>query len=633
MITIPENVLYLMNKLLEHGFKSYIVGGCVRDCLRGVIPNDWDITTDALPDDIINCFTEHNLVTAGIKHGTVAVVLDGILYEITTFRHDGAYTDNRRPDNVEFIKDIRGDLQRRDFTINAVAYNSTDGYIDYFGGMDDIKNGVIKCAGDPDARFKEDALRIMRAVRFSAVLGYAIDPVTKTAMYNNKNLLRNIAVERIMAETNKIIACDNYRGILTEYAELLPPMKTENIIYADEFIVRLALLFDPETMRNLRYDNKTIKIVRTIHEIDETINLRKTVTKAGMKIFRYWCDYKYALTADKKYRNHKKIKPINLQINGRDLLDIGFRNSANIGDALDVLLDDVIAGKVKNNKNSLLKWSKQYMKTLYISDLDGTLLNADAGLSQYTLENLNQLIADGLNFTVATARSASTAPTILNGLNLNLPIILMNGVCVYDLKSRSYIHSYKLNKDSCRFLFDTLNEFNLYGFLYSLGSIYYINADSVHASNFVEERIRKYGKVFTKVDSFDECINDTLVHFSVADSYENLIEIYAKLSVDLNLNVEFYQDIYDKNYWYLEICDVNASKYNAVKFLRERYNFDKIIGFGDNLNDIPMFKACDYSCAVANAKAEVKSHADEIIDSNINNGVVNWIIRQSGSLN
>ena len=631
MITISENVLYLMNKLRDHGFKSYIVGGCVRDSIRGVIPYDWDITTDALPDNIINCFHEHNIVTAGIKHGTVAVILDHQMYEITTFRHDGTYSDNRRPDNVEFIKDIHGDLQRRDFTMNAIAYNPDTGYIDYFGGMDDIRNGVIKCVGDPDSRFKEDALRIMRAVRFSAVLGYKIDPDTKMAMYNNKNLLRNIAVERIMVEINKIIASDNYCSILEEYAELLPQIN--NIIYADEFIVRLALLFTPETMKNLRYDNKTIKAVQTIHEIDENINLRKTASKVGKEIFRYWCNYKYALTNDKKYLAHKKIKPVNLQVNGDDIVKAGFRRGSNIGDVLDHLIDDVIAGKVKNHKRTLIEWSKQYLKTLYISDLDGTLLNADAELSQYTLDKLNQLIADGINFAVATARTAMTVPTILNGLNLNFPVILMNGVCVYDLNSRSYIHSYKLNKNSCRFLFDTLNEFGLYGFLYSLEKVYYVNADSPHAANFMEERRRKYGKMFTKVDSFDECINDTLVHFSVADSYENLIELYAKLSVDLNLNVEFYQDIYDKDYWYLEICDINASKYNAVKFLRERYNFDKIIGFGDNLNDIPMFKACDYSCAVANAKAEVKSHADETIDSNIDDGVVNWIIPQSKSLN
>jgi|GEM_PF-237817 HAD-superfamily hydrolase, subfamily IIB len=631
MITIPNNVSYLMNKLNTNGFKAYIVGGCVRDSLRGVTPHDWDITTDALPDDIINCFNEHTLVKAGIKHGTVAVVLDCEMYEITTFRHDGTYTDNRRPDNVEFIKDIKEDLQRRDFTINAIAYNPKEGYIDYFGGTDDIKNGVIKCVGDPDKRFKEDALRIIRAIRFAAVVGYEIDSATETAMYNNKDLLRNIAVERIMAELNKIIASANYCTILNEYAELLP--STKNIIYADEFTVRLALLFDPETLRKLRYDNKTIKAVSTIHEINQAENLCKTATKVGKVLFDYWCDYKYALTSDTTYIDCKKIKPVNLQVNGQDILNVGFRHGSNIGETLDNLLDDVIAGKVKNHKQTLIEWSKRYMKTLYISDLDGTLLNADAELSQYTLENLNQLIADGLNFTVATARSASTAPTILNGLNLNLPAILMNGVCIYDLKSHSYIHSYKLNKDSCRFLFDTLDEFGLYGFLYSLGSIYYVNADSVHASNFVEERIRKYGKVFTKVDSFTECINDDLIYFSVADSYENLIEVYAKLSVDLELNIEFYQDIYDKDYWYLEICDKNASKYNAVKFLRERYNFDKIIGFGDNMNDLPMFKACDYTCAVANAKAEVKSHADEIIDSNINDGVVNWIIPQSKSLN
>jgi len=620
MIIIPKKVSYILKKLQKYGFTAYIVGGCVRDSIRGVVPHDWDITTNALPDEIIACFGNHDLIKAGIKHGTVGIFIDGEVYEVTTFRTDGVYTDNRRPDSVEFIADIRGDLKRRDFTINAIAYNHTDGYIDYFGGADDIKNGILKCVGDPDTRFKEDALRIMRAIRFAAVLGYTIETDTKTAMCNNKDLLHNIAAERITAELNKIIACDNYCAILNEYADFLPPMK--NVSYTNEFIVRLALLFDTDTLKQLRYDNKTIKIVRTIQEIDG--NPQKIVTKFGAEIFNYWCDYKHI--------ERKKIEPVDLQVNGRDLLDIGFRNGSNIGDTLDKLLDDVIAGHIANDTQTLIEWSKRYMKTLYISDLDGTLLNADAELSQYTLDTLNKLIADGLNFAVATARTAFTAVHMLSELNLTLPVILMNGVCMYDMQSHSYIKSYPINKNSCHFLFDTLNEFGLYGFLYTLDDTYYINAESPHARNFIEERQRKYNKKFTKVDSFYDCINENIIYFSVADKKERLTALYEKLKSDIEICIEFYQDIYDKDYWYLEVCDINASKYNAVKYMRERYNFDKVIGFGDNLNDIPMFKACDYTCAVANAKPEVKSHADEVIDSNIADGVVKWI-SQSMSLN
>ena len=620
MINLPQNVSYILNTLHTHGFAAYIVGGCVRDCIRGVIPHDWDITTDALPDDILACFDKFSLVTTGIKHGTVGIIIDGEVYEVTTFRTDGVYSDNRHPDNVEFITDLFGDLKRRDFTINAIAYNPDTSYIDYFGGIDDIQSGIIKCVGDADARFKEDALRIMRAIRFSAVLGYTIENDTKSAMYTNKDLLRNIAVERITSELNKIIACDNYCEISTEYAALLPPMN--NIVYTDEFIVRLALLFDTHTLKQLRYDNKTIKTIRTIQEIDG--HPQKIVTKVGAEIFNYWCDYKFT--------GRKKIEPVNLQVSGRDLLDIGFRNCSNIGDTLDKLLDDVIAEKVINDKQQLIEWSKRYMKTLYISDLDGTLLGADAELSPYTLDTLNTLIADGLNFAVATARTAFTAVHMLSELNLTLPVILMNGVCIYDMKSNSYIHSHKINKASRRFLFDTLNEFGLYGFLYTLDDTYYVNADSPHASNFIEERRRKYNKKFTKVDSFFDCIDENIIYFSVADREERLIPLYEKLKSDTEISIEFYQDIYDKDYWYLEICNANASKYNAVKYMRETYNFDKIIGFGDNLNDLPMFKACDYTCAVANAKPEVKSHADEVIDSNFNDGVVKWI-SQSRSLN
>lgn len=625
MINIPENVLYILNKLKQYGYKAYIVGGCVRDYLRGVTPYDWDVTTNALPDEIMKLFDNHNLITNGIKHGTVGVVIDRVVYEITTFRQDGNYTDNRHPDNVEFISDLYGDLRRRDFTINAIAYSPDEGIVDYFGGIADIENGIIKCVGNPDTRFNEDALRIIRAIRFSAVLGYEIESNTKKAMFDSKNLLQNIACERIVIELNKIIICNNYCKILDEYREIMPPMK--NIIYTDDFIVRLALLFETSTLKKLRYDNKTIKTVKTIQEIDENINLIKIVTKFGTEIFRYWCDYKYALTSDVKYLESKEIKPIDLQINGQDLIAIGFKNGRNIGDTLDKLLDDIIASKVTNEFRILLEWSKRYMKKLYISDLDGTLLNSDAEISDFTSDTLNELIDNGINFTVATARTAATVLDILRDVKMNLPVILMNGVCIYDIKTNEYIQFFKINKKSCRFLFDKLIEYDLYGFLYSLYNTYYINDDSPHARKFIEERYRKYGKIFTKVDSFYDCINDDLVHFSVSDRKERLIDLYNDLITDSELNIEFYQDIYNTANWYLEVCDKNASKYNAVKFLRNRYNFDKIIGFGDNLNDIPMFKACDYTCAVANAKPDVKSHADEIIDSNTNNGVANWLNR------
>lgn len=625
MINIPKNVLYILNKLKQNYYKAYIVGGCVRDYLRGVDPYDWDVTTDARPDEIIKLFDNFNLVTNGIKHGTVGVVINCVVYEITTFRQDGNYTDNRHPDNVEFISNVYGDLQRRDFTINAIAYNPDEGLVDYFGGIADIENGIIKCVGNPNIRFKEDALRIMRAIRFSAVLRYEIEPNTKKAMFSNKNLLLNIACERIVIELNKIINCDNYCEILEEYREIMPPI--ENIIYTDEFIVRLALLFETSTMKKLRYDNKTIKMVKTIQEIDNNINVRKIVTKVGTEIFIYWCDYKYALTSDTKYLDYKKSLPIDLQIKGNDLIAVGFKNGSNIGDTLDKLLDDVIAGKVVNEHKILSEWSKHYMKNLYVSDLDGTLLNSEAEISSCTRDTLNELIENGINFTVATARTAATVVTILQDINLNLPIVLMNGVCVYDIKTNEYIQVSKINKKSCRFLFDKLIQYKLYGFLYSLYNTYYINDDSPHARKFIENRYRKYGKIFTKVDSFYDCISDDLVYFSVSDTKERLVDLYNDLKTDSELNIEFYHDIYNNINWYLEVCDKNASKYNAVKFLRNRYNFDKIIGFGDNLNDIPMFKACDYTCAVANAKPDVKSHADEIIESNIDNGVSNWLNR------
>lgn len=167
-INIPKEVKTALNILHNNNFEAYIVGGCVRDSLMGKAPTDWDITTSAKPDEIIKCFSEYRTIETGIKHGTVTVVISKMPIEITTYRVDGKYSDNRRPDEVFFTRDISFDLKRRDFTINALAYNERE-IIDLFGGIEDIKNKIIKCVGDPSERFNEDGLRILRALRFASV--------------------------------------------------------------------------------------------------------------------------------------------------------------------------------------------------------------------------------------------------------------------------------------------------------------------------------------------------------------------------------------------------------------------------------------------------------------------------------
>ncbi len=220
-IEVPQNVEILINKLNNSGYSAYAVGGCVRDSLMGKIPHDWDICTSAKPDEILSALNMHNIIESGLKHGTVTVLIDGQLYEITTFRCDGEYKDNRRPESVRFITSLREDLARRDFTVNAMAYNSSEGLVDCFEGQNDLEDKIIRCVGDPDKRFNEDALRIMRALRFASKLGFEIEENTKSAIFRNKKLLKNISVERIASELIQIIDGNYAENILLEYAEVL----------------------------------------------------------------------------------------------------------------------------------------------------------------------------------------------------------------------------------------------------------------------------------------------------------------------------------------------------------------------------------------------------------------------------
>lgn len=206
-LDLPENVRYILGRLHEGGFSAFVSGGAVRDMLMGRVPHDYDISTNAKPDDVKRLF--RRTVDTGLKHGTVTVIINKTGYEVTTFRRDGAYTDGRRPDSVRFVNSVRDDCMRRDFTINAMSYNDEDGLLDFFCGRRDIKQGIIRCVGDAERRFREDALRMLRAVRFSAVFGFGIEPATSAAIRKCAVLIKRVSSERIIEELNKILLSDN----------------------------------------------------------------------------------------------------------------------------------------------------------------------------------------------------------------------------------------------------------------------------------------------------------------------------------------------------------------------------------------------------------------------------------------
>ena len=226
---MPKNVDTAINLLQSAGFEAYAVGGCVRDSLLGKTPNDWDITTSAKPEDMKSVFADFHCIDTGIKHGTVTVVIDGEPLEITTFRLDGEYEDNRHPKSVTFTSNLGADLGRRDFTVNAMAYSKMTGTVDLFGGQNDLKNKIIRCVGDPDRRFNEDALRILRALRFASALDFEIEENTAQSLLKNCALLGNISEERIAKELLKLVCGKGAKRILTDFApvlfEILPELQ------------------------------------------------------------------------------------------------------------------------------------------------------------------------------------------------------------------------------------------------------------------------------------------------------------------------------------------------------------------------------------------------------------------------
>lgn len=328
-IILPEDVKKILYRLAIHGHDAYVVGGCVRDSLMGVTPHDWDICTSALPEETKEIFSHFRLIETGLKHGTVTVVVNGVPYEITTFRIDGTYSDGRHPDSVSFTKDIEADLSRRDFTMNAMAYNDEAGLIDPFGGREDIENFVIRCVGDPHARFQEDPLRILRAMRFESTLGFTIAYDTQDAMDLLAHKLSRVSAERVRDELCKMLMGPNIKDTLLNHPYILPTsgwlfeMKRcigfqqnnrwhqydvyEHIVRAvdaykgDDLVIRLALLFHDigkpdcytenetgghfyghptvsakitnEIMQRLKFDNKTRHdVVELVAEHDRTFS-------------------------------------------------------------------------------------------------------------------------------------------------------------------------------------------------------------------------------------------------------------------------------------------------------------------------------------------------------------------------
>ena len=257
-----SEVKLILQRLHQAGYEAYLVGGCVRDKLMNRDVHDYDICTSALPQEVEDVFKDYRIIETGLKHGTVTVVFPNDSYEITTFRADGDYSDGRHPDSVSFVRNLRDDLLRRDFTMNAIAFDG-DKYVDLFGGAEDIHNKTIRCVGDANARFQEDALRILRAMRFASQLGFVIDDATKQAMHAHKDLIRKVSCERISVELQKMLVGKGVYDVLHEFRDIIAV-----------FIPEIEACFDFDQKNNWHVYDVYEHIIHSVQNIDADKDLR-----------------------------------------------------------------------------------------------------------------------------------------------------------------------------------------------------------------------------------------------------------------------------------------------------------------------------------------------------------------------
>lgn len=387
---IPQDAVYILNQLNQNGHEAYIVGGCVRDSILGRTPQDWDITTSALPAEIKAIFP-HTFDT-GIKHGTVTVVLHHENYEVTTYRIDGEYTDCRHPNAVSFTKRLTEDLLRRDFTMNAIAYHPKDGFRDPFHGQTDIAAGIIRGVGAPEKRFQEDALRMLRCVRFAAQLGFSIEPETRSALCANTALIQKISVERVREELQKLFLAPFTEkipllwesGLLAQIDATLSANLSahrQTLLAAlslcpEDMLLRwcIVLQYAPKTARDflirMKFDTHSLRrICLLLAELPDDLPttpypLRKKLSTIGQEATEQLLLLQGILRPDSPHAETKAalekilasgdcLSLKTLALTGQDLMALGVPHGKILGNILAELLDAVLQAPEKNTKESL----------------------------------------------------------------------------------------------------------------------------------------------------------------------------------------------------------------------------------------------------------------------------------------
>lgn len=399
-ISLPKEVKHIIDILTQNGYEAYVVGGCVRDSILGRVPGDWDITTSALPQQVKALF--RRTIDTGIQHGTVTIMLGKNGYEVTTYRIDGKYEDSRHPESVEFTPNLEEDLKRRDFTINAMAYNDENGVVDIFGGIDDIRNRIIRCVGNAHDRFTEDALRILRAVRFSAQLGFEIDKATKDAARELAPTLVKISRERIHTELNKLLLSDNpdYFSVVYELGvmkviiselegvnsgdidRLKVLIKRTKPCLPERYAALLSVIGKDKTravLKGLKLDNATISMaVKLVEYLGITPALtepqmRHYINEVGKEDALRVIDFNLSFADESMHEEYTDMRKLcahvlergdctslkELDVTGKDLVDAGFEAGKQLGELLNSLLTEVLDNPSLNDRNYLLGRAKE----------------------------------------------------------------------------------------------------------------------------------------------------------------------------------------------------------------------------------------------------------------------------------
>ncbi len=413
-IILPPEIEYVLGKLTENGYEACVVGGCVRDSLLGEVPKDWDVCTSAIPEEIISCFPGEKTLDVGLKHGTVTVITGDAAVEVTTYRVDGEYSDHRRPDHVIFSRSLEEDLSRRDLTINAIAYRPDAGLIDPHGGRDDLEKGIIRTVGQPEKRFNEDALRILRALRIASELGFNLERETERAIYELADTCSYVAAERKGAEFRRIVLGQSAGPVLSRYGPVIARALGCRIPPAEPAVLaavgaagpalppRLALVFSPaggpaleEALRELKFDSATVRETAALADLlqkleaeedgitpgapvraerdedaageelrERSVRIRFLVRDFGIGTVRNAFRVRIALgragaesdlcELDRLSNAGVCMTIRDLAVSGEDLLNAGFKPGPFVGRMLDELLTSVITGELENDREALL---------------------------------------------------------------------------------------------------------------------------------------------------------------------------------------------------------------------------------------------------------------------------------------